>query len=100
MGVYINPPVISKESWIHANGTEVLTPTIPEDQNLCLTCLIDNGPFRALAVIYNQRELEAFTQPDDHRRRNWFTVEKVKLIHVCEKKQLEHLFPALFPCPA
>jgi hypothetical protein len=39
-----------------------------------LICVVDNGPFEAAGFIYNDRELEAFTDPSDYRFKRWLTM--------------------------
>lgn len=86
MGLYINPSDQSKERWLRHNASQLLThrpqwSDIPEDK--MVVCLVNNGPFTAAAVCYNERELEGFGSPTDQRQKDWLLVDKDKLKQVC-----------------
>lgn len=93
MGLYINPTGCTKEQWLQENGV-LFAPTLtgywhiietvfkPESDAL-LVCLVDNGPFKAAAVAYDESELEAFNQPDDYRPKVWYVVKKADIKAVC-----------------
>ncbi len=82
MGYYINPKDGStKEDWLEKfalsdlhlqlNGIPKWS-EVPED---CLpVCLVDNQIFTAAAIVYDEREFDAFNDPDDFRPKNWFFV--------------------------
>ncbi len=78
MGIYINPPDQSKESWLCTNGFEASSAQIAKSRanfkNLFPVCLVDNGLFKAAGVVDSEHEFEAFTQPNDHRPKLWFIV--------------------------
>jgi len=76
MGFYINPiDGNSKEYWLNHYGTP-----IEEPKNYNFTgkffpvCLVDNGLFTAAGIVYDQRELECFSNPEDTRFKQWFEV--------------------------
>lgn len=80
MGCYANPP-IDKAAWLEQNGvehTEVPTSTKQAGEDTLVVCLVDNGPFTAAAIAYNEHELDLFVRPD-HRPKRWFSVEVEKL---------------------
>ncbi len=79
MGCYINPETESREEFLAREGKEFPNPVTPEPDEV-LICLVNNGPLTAAALVYNDRELEAFTQPDDFRPRSWYTVKKDRLL--------------------
>lgn len=79
MGQYINPTYTTKEAWLAENGVEI-EPVWPIDQpDISLICLVDNGPFTAAAVVYDQREWDEFNRPDDPRPKRWFVVDTSEL---------------------
>lgn len=47
---------------------------VPE--NKALICVISNPFFEAAGCCFDEREFEAFTQPDDHRARTWLLMDK------------------------
>lgn len=46
------------------------------DPGAALICVMDNGLFEAAALVYNEREFEEFTRPDDHRPKVWLKMDK------------------------
>ena len=81
MGAYINPVNQTKEEWLRDNGTRTNVPqSFDEKPDHLPVCLVDNGPFTAAGIAFDQRELEAFTYPGDHRLKTWFWVETKKLM--------------------
>lgn len=87
MGFYINPLTGErKEDWLSREGELVelepgqRVPSLPSPgSDKVLVCLIDNRIFTAAGITYSQRELEAFTMPDDPRTKTWYLVPKEKL---------------------
>lgn len=83
MGLYINPPHKTKEAWLIEMLTKKLAREIKKEDFYKLTwetipkkmkalILIDNGPFTALAVAYNQSEFNYFQeQLKVDQRPNW-----------------------------
>jgi len=47
---------------------------VPEDK--ALICVISNQRFEGAGYCFDEREFEAFTQPDDHRPRVWVLMDK------------------------
>lgn len=82
MGIYINPRDMTKEQWLLENGTPQPQPSIHRAGDDVAVVYIDNGGFTAAGVAYNQRELEAFSDPADPRYKLWFSVPINKLIDV------------------
>jgi hypothetical protein len=75
MGCYINPQSMSKEEWLKVHGTRANGPTAITEDTVPV-CLVDNGPFTAAAVAYDERELAAFSDPRDNRMKFWFQVRR------------------------
>lgn len=121
MGYYINPQHTSKEQWLNDYGLEVTDPTwdllatsfpgtehSPEGRGVYV-CLVDNGPFTAAGICYNEQEFDAFNAVDttheeiaaakaeaeaagvfavsldsgDQRPRKWYVVPRKDIIDVC-----------------
>ena len=83
MGCYINPKLSTKEEWLkdHAVSESLSFPAIIPDD--CLpVCLVDNGPFKAAGVAFNEREVNEFNNPNDGRFKVWYIVSKEKLLTV------------------
>lgn len=86
MGLYINPQDISKEDWLGLVGELQTSP--PKQHRIgtkLVVCLVDNGPFSAAAVAYDQLELEDFDDPIDTRPKAWYLVEEADIRVVCGK---------------
>lgn len=85
MGLYINPPDKSKEEWLVENGRQIDEFDFvihPFGNGNIPVCLVDNGPFTAAGVAYNEVELKAFSDPRDTRRKVFFSVPIEKLVEV------------------
>lgn len=78
MGMYVNPPTMSKEDWLKANGVPTGSNPGAITETQVPVCLVNNGLFSAAAVAYNDRELAEFSRPDG-RPKSWYNVTKVKL---------------------
>jgi len=99
MGYYINPKDCSKEIWLdnHSSDLPNLTPPnweklqkeIDHGNHLLPVCLVNNGPFTAAGICYNQRELEEFSDPRDYRSKLWYLVSLDNLIDVCPELEFE-----------
>ncbi len=110
MGYYIDPPEGTKEEWLTNHGVEVsgdLRWGHPPDT--VLVCLVDNGPFTAAGICYNEAEFNEFRALDpaheeiaesnaraeaqgikvfnldtgDQRPRKWYAVPRKSIIDVC-----------------
>jgi len=87
MGLYVeSKDDKNKLEWTIENGIEVLHPCItPPDvgDDEFLVCAVNNGAFYAIAVAFSDRELDAFTRPEDNRLKSWFVIKKELLKDVC-----------------
>jgi len=94
MGCYINPACGSKESFlaqyhILANNDSIKSGKIPTyleiiSRNNLPVVLINNGPFTAAGVAFNEREYRAFTYAEDTRSRVLFEVPARDLLNVSD----------------
>ena len=95
MGCYINPLGETKEEWLNNHGLEVTDPawdllatnfpglmSHPEGRGMYV-CLVDNGPFTAAAICYNEQEFDEFNRDDEPRPRKWYVVGRDDIIDVC-----------------
>lgn len=119
MGYYVNPRTGTKEAWLDAHGLEVTGPEwsylatnfpgLTPEGNGVYVCLVDNGPFTAAGICYNEAEFDAFRAADptpeevveskvraeaagiytvqldsgDQRPRTWYVVPRKDIIEVC-----------------
>jgi hypothetical protein len=82
MGYYIETPgqlkgKASRIAFEH-DGQLVKEPAkfsdVPEDKALIV--VVDNGPFEAAALAYDEREFLDFTDPDDDRPKRYVLLDK------------------------
>ena len=79
MGCYVKPPAMTKEGWLEQHGLPVSRPIVFSDvpADCLLVCLMDNGPFTAAGVAFDEREFVAFNDdPTDTRPKQWYIVTK------------------------
>jgi hypothetical protein len=77
MGYYVNPKTTSKEDFLKKLGKRILWSDAIEHEdytNNLLVVLIDNLFFTAAGICYDQREKEAFMEPDDNRPKEYYLV--------------------------
>ena len=92
MGLYINPPWETKESWLEREAIEVAGANAAAcwlSDDVLPICLVNNGPFTAAAVAYNTRELSVLNNPRDLREKRWFVVEVEKIRSVCREERID-----------
>jgi hypothetical protein len=85
MGFYINPQSGTKEEWLSKCGRRIIIDlfSFEEYKEYLPVCLVDNGPFTAAGICYNECELDAFSDPMDSRPKKWYVVPTYKLLEVC-----------------
>jgi len=79
MGKYINPPNMTKERFLELNGVHCPFEPTWEQVTTCDSfpvCLVDNGEFKAAAIIDTEEELKRFSDPIDPRSKLWFMVHR------------------------
>lgn len=81
MGYYVQTGTTHRkaERIAHEHGGHIVRKPrqfsdIPEDK--ALICVVDNGPFEAAALAYDEREFDAFTEPDDDRPKQFVLLDK------------------------
>jgi hypothetical protein len=92
MGLYVNPPNMSKEQWLALNAvtSSEVAPAKHYNGHLVAVCLVDNGMFTAAAIAYSAEELQVFNYPGDPRPKMWFQVpvKKIETLHGDAKEWL------------
>ena len=81
MGLYINPPQITKEEFLALYGNRVTVEAIQQFQfsptsEVLPCCLVDNGHFTALAVGFEKDETMRWFNAADHRPKKFYLVSK------------------------
>ena len=79
---YINPPEMTKETFLINNAEEIdLIRFKRQDKNdsQIFVVLVDNGHFTAAAIVDNSSDFARFTRPSDHRPKKFFLIDKDKL---------------------
>lgn len=88
MGCYINPVKMHKEDWLLVHATPLAAAPawheVPSGE--LPVCLVDNGPFTAAGVAYDEQELTEFSAPDP-RPTWWYTaaIEKLRTVSDLDK---------------
>lgn len=97
MGVYVETPFnTGKARWLCMEHGAVITlkpdslQMVPAD-NKVLLCVVRNGPFDAAAVVYNDQELRAFSDPRDGRSRTWLLMDRDALFGMLSKMNQTYL---------
>jgi hypothetical protein len=89
MGLYLEPNG-DKEKWLIDNGEETCPERaekhVPGNNGKMVVILIDNGPFKAAGVLFNERERDYMCSSNDMKRdkrpRKFFLVDMEKLSSV------------------
>ena len=81
MGYYIEGPTHGKANHILNKHGGTLLPGKPESfadipDDMALICVLNNGPFEAAGLCYDEREFEAFSEPSDPRPKLWMLLPK------------------------
>ena len=96
MGCYINHPTISKEMYLAQNGVELSgRPPWPPPKDQCIIFLVDNGPFTAAGVAYDQHEYDSWVWGQekcvDSRPVRYFFLDKAKALQYVGVSDAEFL---------
>ena len=93
MGHYVNPKDgRSKEEWLIHESTMAITPKVMKEMESFerngdwVVVLVDNGPFTAGLICYDQNEFDYIkgTLDSDKRFKAFFMVRKEKLKQFCD----------------
>lgn len=88
MGYYIETPEPTNKAGqlIASNGAVPVDPNGFEFKGLkVLVCVVQNGIFDAAGIIFDARELDAFTQPNDMRIKTWISLSRDEALKLCPK---------------
>jgi hypothetical protein len=93
MGYYLEVPVLKEKAvYLCENhgatpiGVGVFTsPTFPPPEGKVLICVVDNGPFEAAGICYDDKEFSAFNGTNDFRPRIWLHIDRKDAIALCPK---------------
>lgn len=90
MGVYVNPPDRTKETWLKENG--VVLPFVPtiwqrdfNPETHLPVVLVDNGAWTAALIVWCDSELKRVLEDQTGRPMIWYLVSLEKLIGVCPR---------------
>lgn len=89
MGLYINPIDMTKETFLRTYGVKSISQqsfrdiVTGADKSVIPAILVDNGPFRACAVVFSERELEACTLATDLRPKSYWVIRRKTVEEHC-----------------
>lgn len=64
-------------------ATRISVPTYPPPPGEVIICVVDNGPYEAVAICYSEQEMQEFNDPDDDRRKEWLLMDRKEVIDLC-----------------
>ncbi len=82
MGYYIEVDEPKHVTLVRKYGAKVLQQPKYLDDGQVTICVIDNGPFRAAGICYNESEFQSFAFPDD-RPRVWLSLPAATVFQLC-----------------
>ncbi len=82
MGYYIETEEPKDVALIVKHHAKALTKPVYLSGDNTTICVIDNGPFMAAGIYYNEKEFRAFAQPDN-RPRTWLSLPTEKVLQLC-----------------
>ncbi len=91
MGIYVNPPTESKEQFLDREGVKILNLDTPIIDSQILVCLVQNSAFTVAGIAYNEKELQEFKKPTDHRKKTWYRVSKLSLKPILSEREFSIL---------
>lgn len=88
MGYYIEVPQHQNKDaqLVELHGAVLSQPVLPPEGET-LICVVRNGLFDAVGVVYDQDELDAFNSPGDIRPRTWLTLPTEKVLELCPEAE-------------
>lgn len=88
MGFYIEATGgKDKAAWLVKNAKGTIVPKATPTPDSIPVVVMDNGPFEAAGVAFNQRELDAFTSPSDYRPKTIVMVPRDEVLKYCPHVQ-------------
>ena len=73
MGFYINPKVGTKEEYVKKHRiAQPFQGWEGRPKGSLPVCIVNNGPFTAAGVCFDELEYAAFNSPDDYRPKSWY----------------------------
>lgn len=79
MGIYINPPDMTKEQFLEKFGIECRGDELEILEDMLPVVLVDSGYFTAAAIAYSRYELSCLVDPFDPRPRKYYMVPREHL---------------------
>lgn len=86
MGYYIETPGTTKGKALYLISTfkaERVNPAWPPPKDKTLICVVENPMFDAVGIVFAEHEYEAWTSPDDFRRKTWLLLPTDVVIKLC-----------------
>lgn len=84
MGYYIETPAGPTNKAVQLEmlyGAQPARPELPPEGQT-LICVVSNGLFDAAGIVYDQRELDDFSDPDDRRPKVWLTLPTATVLEL------------------
>jgi hypothetical protein len=90
MGYYIEVPEPNDKAQQLVellDATKIPTPSefFVAPTGMTLLCVVENGPFDAVAIIYDEHECEEFSDPSDGRPKTWLLLDTATVLRACPR---------------